>query len=60
MQDKVYALLEKCKKKKEISFNSFDSINYYPTFATSNNTKDNRKDDEQCITYYSRGGPSSH
>lgn len=22
--------------------------------------KDIRKDDEQCIAYYSRGGPSSH
>ena len=31
-------------------------MNYCSTFAASNNNKD----DEQCIAYYSRGGPSSH
>ena len=36
-------------------------MNYCSTFAASNNNKkDVRKDDEQCIAYYSRGGPSSH
>ena len=35
-------------------------MNYCFTFAASNNNKDVRKDDEQCIAYYSRGGPSSH
>ena len=34
-------------------------MNYCSTFAASNNNKDVRKDDEQCIAYYSRGGPSS-
>lgn len=34
-------------------------MNYCSTFAASNNN-DVRKDDEQCIAYYSRGGPSSH
>ena len=33
-------------------------MNYCSTFAASNNNKDVRKDDEQCIAYYSRGGPS--
>lgn len=33
-------------------------MNYCLTFATSK--KDIRKDDEQHIAYYSRGGPSSH
>ena len=35
-------------------------MNYRSTFAASNNNKDVRKDDEQRIAYYSRGGPSSH
>ena len=35
-------------------------MNYCSTFAASNNNKDVRKDDEQCIAYYSRGGPSCH
>ena len=40
--------------------NFFGGMNYCSTFAASNNNKDVRKDDEQCIAYYSRGGPSSH
>ena len=60
LQAYLVSLLEKCKINWYFSFNFFGGMNYCSTFAASNNNKDVRKDYEQCIAYYSRGGPSSH